>query len=110
MEPGLGSRLNVPENGRRDQRQLELPAWKQELKGYLPVQTLSGDGALCNVILQLVTDQHWGWRITCTSHRWHRELPDDPKSEVRDERQAGQERRVATKQQGPYLYLVTDQH
>ena len=146
MEPGLGSRLNVPENGRRGQRQLELPAWKQELRGYLPVQTLFGDGALCNVILseeswvshpsfnnqiakcttnkvtsqiaiaiqhsylQLVTDQHWGWRITCTSRRWHQELPEDPKSEVRDESQAGQELRVATKQQGPYLYLVTDQH
>ncbi len=56
MEPGLGSRLNVPENGRRDQRQLELPAWKQELKGYLSVQTLSGDGALCNVIL---SEESW---------------------------------------------------
>jgi hypothetical protein len=99
---------------------LELPAWKQELRGYLPVQTLFGGGALCKVILSeeswvntplsaiklqsalqtinfklqkqsntltsnLVTDQHWGWRITCTSHQWHRELPDDPKSEVRNE-------------------------
>ena len=146
MEPGLESRLNVPENEKSGQGQLELPAWKQELRGYLPVQTLFGAGALCNVILseeswvshpsfsnqiakcttnkvtsqiaiaiqhsylQLVTDQHWGWRITCTSHQWHRELPDDPKSEVRNESQAGQKLRVATKQQGPYLYLVTDQH
>ena len=54
MEPGLGSRLNVPENERRGQRQLELPAWK--LRGYLPVQTLFGDGALCNVIL---SEESW---------------------------------------------------
>ena len=47
MEPGLESRLNVPENEKSGQGQLELPAWKQELRGYLPVQTLFGDGALC---------------------------------------------------------------
>ena len=52
MEPGLESRLSVPGNERRGQRQLELPAWKQELRGYLPVQTLFGAGALRNVILQ----------------------------------------------------------
>ena len=51
MEPGLESRLSVPGNERRGQGQLELPAWKQELRGYLPVQTLFGGGALCTITL-----------------------------------------------------------